>query len=157
MSNFLLNKKKKNSVRHPKMVVFRFWDRTWNLFRESTIFFKCLPKFKMVCWVARAIWSRSLSWSSITFRLPCPVILIKYLLQFLELLAIAFCSNSLICFLKLIILYTLHIPLDAEENLLHVDFSLGNWCRWLSGIHPWFFHLGLAKKIYSSSSVTIYH
>ena len=31
--------KKKNSVRHPKMVVFRFWDQTWDPFRESTIFF----------------------------------------------------------------------------------------------------------------------
>ena len=33
--------KKKNSVRHPKMVVYRFWDRTWDPFRESkTIFSK---------------------------------------------------------------------------------------------------------------------
>ena len=31
--------KKKNSVRHPTMVVFRFWDRIWNPFRESKIFF----------------------------------------------------------------------------------------------------------------------
>ena len=31
--------KKKNSVRHPKMVVLRFWDRTWGPFRESIIFF----------------------------------------------------------------------------------------------------------------------
>ena len=30
---------KKNSVRHPKMVVFRFWERTWNPLRESKIFF----------------------------------------------------------------------------------------------------------------------
>ena len=30
--------KKKNSVRHPKMVVFRFWERTWDPFRESKIF-----------------------------------------------------------------------------------------------------------------------
>ena len=36
--NFLLNKKT-TSVRHPKMVVFRFWDRTWRPFRESKIFF----------------------------------------------------------------------------------------------------------------------
>ena len=33
------SRKKKNSVRHPKMVVFRFWDRTWDPFRESKIFF----------------------------------------------------------------------------------------------------------------------
>ena len=31
--------KKKNSVRHPKMVVYRFWDRTWDRFRKSKIFF----------------------------------------------------------------------------------------------------------------------
>ena len=38
--NFVFNKKKKkNSVWHPKMVVFRFWDRTWGPFRESKIFF----------------------------------------------------------------------------------------------------------------------
>ena len=30
---------KKNSVRHPKMIVFRFWDRTWDPFRKSKIFF----------------------------------------------------------------------------------------------------------------------
>ena len=34
--------KKKNSVRHPKMGVFRFWDRTWDPFRESKIFFQNL-------------------------------------------------------------------------------------------------------------------
>ena len=33
------SRKKKNSVRHPKMVVYRFWDRTWDPFRESKIFF----------------------------------------------------------------------------------------------------------------------
>ena len=33
------SRKKKNSVRHPKMVVYRFWDRTWDPFRESEIFF----------------------------------------------------------------------------------------------------------------------
>ena len=26
-------------IGHPKMVVFRFWDRTWDRFRESKIFF----------------------------------------------------------------------------------------------------------------------
>ena len=36
--NFFFHKKK-NSVRHPKMVVFRFWDRTWNPLRESKFFF----------------------------------------------------------------------------------------------------------------------
>ena len=30
--------KKKNFVRHPKMVVYGFWDRTWDPFRESKIF-----------------------------------------------------------------------------------------------------------------------
>ena len=39
MVNFLLKKKKKNSVRHLKMVVFRFWERTWDPFREWKIFF----------------------------------------------------------------------------------------------------------------------
>ena len=39
MINFFFPQKKKNSVRHPKMVVFRFWDRTWDPFRESKIFF----------------------------------------------------------------------------------------------------------------------
>ena len=38
MVNFFSNKKK-NFVRHPKMVVYRFWDRTWEPFRESKIFF----------------------------------------------------------------------------------------------------------------------
>ena len=33
------SRKKKNSVRNPKMVVFRFWDRTWDPFRKSKIFF----------------------------------------------------------------------------------------------------------------------
>ena len=33
------SRKKKNSVRHPKMVVFRFWNRSWNPFRESKFFF----------------------------------------------------------------------------------------------------------------------
>ena len=33
------SRKTRNSVRHPKMVVFRFWDRTWNPFRESKIIF----------------------------------------------------------------------------------------------------------------------
>ena len=37
--NCFFHKKKKNSVRHPKMVVFQFWDRTWDPFRESEIFF----------------------------------------------------------------------------------------------------------------------
>ena len=32
-------RKKRNSVRHPKMVVYRFWDRSWDPFRESKIFF----------------------------------------------------------------------------------------------------------------------
>ena len=36
--NFFYHKKK-NSVRHPKMVVFRFSDQTWDPFRESKIFF----------------------------------------------------------------------------------------------------------------------
>ena len=36
---FFPKKKKKNSGRHPKMVVFRFWDRTWDPFRESKNFF----------------------------------------------------------------------------------------------------------------------
>ena len=31
--------KKKNFVRHPKIVIFRFWDRTWDPFRESKICF----------------------------------------------------------------------------------------------------------------------
>ena len=35
----LFSTKKKNSVRHPKMVVYRFWDRTWDPFRESKTFF----------------------------------------------------------------------------------------------------------------------
>ena len=39
MINFFFHKKKKNSVWHPKMVVFRFWDRTWDPFRESKFFF----------------------------------------------------------------------------------------------------------------------
>ena len=30
---------KKNSVRHPKMGVFRFWDRNWDPFRESKFSF----------------------------------------------------------------------------------------------------------------------
>ena len=38
-STFFSTKKKKNSGRHPKMVVYRFWDRTWNPFRQSKIFF----------------------------------------------------------------------------------------------------------------------
>ena len=38
MINFFFDKKK-NSVRHPKMVVFRFWDRTWDPFRESKFSF----------------------------------------------------------------------------------------------------------------------
>ena len=38
LSSFFFTKKK-NSVRHPKMVVFRFWDRTWGPFRESKFFF----------------------------------------------------------------------------------------------------------------------
>ena len=29
----------KNSAQHPKIFVCRFWDRTWNPFRESKIFF----------------------------------------------------------------------------------------------------------------------
>ena len=33
------SRKKKNSVRHPKLAVFRFWDWTWDPFRESKIFF----------------------------------------------------------------------------------------------------------------------
>ena len=33
------SRKKKNSVRDPKLVVFRFWDRTWDPFRESKFFF----------------------------------------------------------------------------------------------------------------------
>ena len=33
------SEKKKNSVRHPKMVVYRFWDRTWDRFRKSKIVF----------------------------------------------------------------------------------------------------------------------
>ena len=33
------SKKTKNSGRHPKMVVFGFWDRTWEAFRELKIFF----------------------------------------------------------------------------------------------------------------------
>ena len=33
------SRKKKNSVRHPRLVVFRFWDRTWDPFWESKIFF----------------------------------------------------------------------------------------------------------------------
>ena len=37
MINFIFHKK--NSVRHPKVVVFRFWDRSWNPFRESKILF----------------------------------------------------------------------------------------------------------------------
>ena len=36
--NFFIHKKK-ISVRHRKLVVFRFWDRTWDPFRESKIFF----------------------------------------------------------------------------------------------------------------------
>ena len=38
MVNFFFDKKK-NSVPHPKMVVFRFWERTWDPFRISKIFF----------------------------------------------------------------------------------------------------------------------
>ena len=38
MINFFFRKKKKNSVRHPKMVVYRVSDRTWNPFRETKIF-----------------------------------------------------------------------------------------------------------------------
>ena len=33
------SRKKKNSVRHPRLVVFRFWDRNWDPFWESKIFF----------------------------------------------------------------------------------------------------------------------
>ena len=36
---FFSKKKKKHFVRPPKMLVFRFWDRTWDPFRESKIFF----------------------------------------------------------------------------------------------------------------------
>ena len=39
MVNFFFHKKKKKFVRHPKMVVFRFWDRTWDPFREPKFFF----------------------------------------------------------------------------------------------------------------------
>ena len=39
MVNFFFQKKKKKSVQHPKMVVFRLYDRTWDPFRESKILF----------------------------------------------------------------------------------------------------------------------
>ena len=42
--------KKKNSVRHPKMVVFRFWDRTWDPFRESKFFFLKIGITRIVFW-----------------------------------------------------------------------------------------------------------
>ena len=41
-TNTIINfffQKKKNSARHPKMVVFRFYDRTWDTFRGSKFFF----------------------------------------------------------------------------------------------------------------------
>ena len=47
---FFFHKKKKNSVRHPKMVVYRFWDRTWDPFRESKIFFLEILLTHIVIW-----------------------------------------------------------------------------------------------------------
>ena len=48
MINFF-STKKKNSVRHPKMVVFRFWDRTWDPFWGIENFFS--SKFNLLVYV----------------------------------------------------------------------------------------------------------
>ena len=42
--------KKKKSVRHPKMVVFRFWDRTWNPFQESKFFLNLTYSYSCLGW-----------------------------------------------------------------------------------------------------------
>ena len=54
------SRKKKNSVRHPKMVVYRFWDRIWDPFRKSKIFF------------SQNLTYTSSFWGEIYRELPCP-------------------------------------------------------------------------------------
>ena len=58
-SNFFPTKKK-NFVRHPKMVVYGIWDRTWDPFRESKIFF-----------FLKILFTRIVSWGKIYRELPC--------------------------------------------------------------------------------------
>ena len=42
--------KKKKSVRLPKIVVFRFWDRTWNPFQEWKFFFLKIQLTRIFFW-----------------------------------------------------------------------------------------------------------
>ena len=51
MIDFFFQKKKKNSVQHPKMVVFRFWDRIWEPFRKSKTLFLKIQLTRIVFWV----------------------------------------------------------------------------------------------------------